>query len=55
MSKRARKQRDKRAEADAVNRTSHDAEDDHEWEFWQEHEDPHSPQNSGLSFWSAAA
>lgn len=50
MSKRARTQRDKRAEADAVNQSSHDAEDDQDSDFWREIEEQHSPQNSGLSF-----
>lgn len=51
MSKRARTQRDKRAEADAVNQSSQDSEDDQDSDFWREIEDQPSPQHSGLSFY----
>lgn len=50
MSKRARNQRDKRAEADAVNHSSQDTEEDQDLDPWREDEDHQSPQYSGLSF-----
>lgn len=51
MSKRARTQRDKRAEADAVNQSSHDAEEDQDSNLLREDEEQPSPQHSGLSFY----
>lgn len=51
MSKRSRNQRDKRAEAEAVNQADHDAEDDLESDFWREDDEQNSPQHSGLSFY----
>lgn len=51
MSKRARNQRDKRAEAEAVHQAGMDAEEEHEYDFWRDDEEQHSPQHSGLSFY----